>query len=179
MTWHDKIKTIITIIIVKNIRDLLWNRHVWCSLNTIYEAFLAPCIRCTDHLYDTCALRDINQHFIPSLPPMISKCWFIVTSSTHEPAAGNCDVAMTDCSRGVSMDLLSDIWNCALRRECRERFPRHQLQRKTLVSDLGMHHGTCVTHVPWCTSGSLTRSGGENVPGNPGACATRNFAYLV
>ena len=24
------------------------------------------------------------------------------------------------------------------------------------VSDLDMHHGTCVTHVPWCMSGSLT-----------------------
>ena len=34
-----------------------------------------------------------------------------------------------------------------------------------------MHHGTCVTHVPWCMSGSRTRGGGENVPGIPGACA--------
>ena len=25
-----------------------------------------------------------------------------------------------------------------------------------LVSDPGMHHGTCVTHVPWCIPGSLT-----------------------
>ena len=25
------------------------------------------------------------------------------------------------------------------------------------ISDLGMHHGTCVTHVPWCMPGSLTR----------------------
>ena len=24
------------------------------------------------------------------------------------------------------------------------------------VSDLDMHHGTCVTHVPWCMPGSLT-----------------------
>ena len=43
----------------------------------------------------------------------------------------------------------------------------------------GMHHGTCVTHVPWCMSGSLTNGGGENVPGIPGACATRNFTYLA
>ena len=42
-----------------------------------------------------------------------------------------------------------------------------------------MHHGTCVTHVPCCMSGSLTRGGGENVPGIPGACATRNFTYLA
>ena len=66
-----------------------------------------------------------------------------------------------------------------MRRECRERFPRHMRQRKPLVSDLGMHPGTCMTHVPWCMSGSLTRGGGENVPGIPGACATRKFAYLA
>ena len=48
-----------------------------------------------------------------------------------------------------------------------------------LVNDPGMHHGTCVTHVPWCMSGSLTSGGGENVPGLPGAYATRNFTYLT
>ena len=31
-----------------------------------------------------------------------------------------------------------------MRRECRERFPRHGLQGKRLVSDSGMHHGTYV-----------------------------------
>ena len=79
------------------------------------------------------------------------------------------------------MGFLPDTQNFALRmrRECRERFPRCRLQRKPLVCNPGMHHGTCVTHVPWCMSGSLTSGGGENVPGIPGACATRNFAYLV
>ena len=57
---------------------------------------------------------------------------------------------------------------------------RHRLQRKPLVSsDPGMHHGTCVTHVPWCMSGSLTRGDGEKFPGIPGACTTRNFTYLA
>ena len=51
-----------------------------------------------------------------------------------------------------------------MRQKCRERFPRHRLQRKPLVSDSGMHHGTCVTHVPWCISWSQTRGGGENPP---------------
>ena len=50
-------------------------------------------------------------------------------------------------------------------------FPRNRLQRKPLFSDPGMHHGTCVTHVPWCMSGSLTRGDGENVPCIPGTCA--------
>ena len=41
----------------------------------------------------------------------------------------------------------------------------------------GTHHGTCVTHVLWCSSRSLTGGGGENVPGIPGVCATRHFTY--
>ena len=50
--------------------------------------------------------------------------------------------------------------------------------RKPLVSDHGMHHGTCITHVPWSRSDLLIRGGRENVPGIPGACGTRNFEYL-
>ena len=53
------------------------------------------------------------------------------------------------------------------------------------VNDPEMHHGTCVTHVPWCMPGPLpsgflwTVGRGENVPGISGACTTRNFTYLV
>ena len=50
-------------------------------------------------------------------------------------------------------------------------FPHPRFQGKPLVSDPDMHHCTCVTHVPWCMSGSLTCGDGENVPGIPGACA--------
>ena len=63
--------------------------------------------------------------------------------------------------------------------ECQERYPRHRLQRKQLVGDPGMHHGTCVMQMPWCMSGSLTCGGGENVSGIPGAYTTRNFTYLA
>ena len=52
-----------------------------------------------------------------------------------------------------------------MRRECQERFPRHRLQRKPLVSDPDKHHGTCVAHVPRCMSGSLT-CGGREKPGH-------------
>ena len=81
----------------------------------------------------------------------------------------------------LPIGLLPDTQNCGLRMrlECRERFPRHRLQWKPLVSDPELHHGTCVSHVSWCMSGPLTRGGGENVPGIPGACATRNITYLV
>ena len=43
-----------------------------------------------------------------------------------------------------------------MHQEYRERFSRPRPQRKPWVSDHGMHHGTLVTHVPWCISGSLT-----------------------
>ena len=63
------------------------------------------------------------------------------------------------------------IAGCACARNAGNVFPRRRFQSKPLVSDPGMHHGTCVTHVPWCMSESLTCGDGENVPGIPGACA--------
>ena len=63
------------------------------------------------------------------------------------------------------------VAGCACAGNAGNVFPTRRLQRKPLVSDPGMHHGTCVTHVPWCMSGSLTCGGGENVPGIPSACA--------
>ena len=63
------------------------------------------------------------------------------------------------------------IAGCACAGNAGNVFPRRRFQRKLLVSDPGIHHGTCVTHVPWCMSGSLTCGDGENVPGIPGACA--------
>ena len=67
------------------------------------------------------------------------------------------------------------IAGCACAGNAGNVFPTRRLQRKPLVSD----HGTCVMHVPWCMPGSLTCGGGENVPGFPGACAARNYTYLV
>ena len=49
-------------------------------------------------------------------------------------------------------------------RECREPFPCHRLQLKPLVSGPGIHHGTCVMHVPWCMSGPLTWGAGKTFP---------------
>ena len=81
----------------------------------------------------------------------------------------------------LSMGLLPDtkIAGYACAGNARNVFPANRLQRKLLVNDPDMHHATCVAHVPWCMSGSLTRGGRENVPGIPGACATHNFAHLV
>ena len=63
------------------------------------------------------------------------------------------------------------IAGCACAGNAGNVFPGRRFKRKPLVSDPGMHHGTCVTHVPWCMSGSLTCGDEENVPGIPGTCA--------
>ena len=57
-----------------------------------------------------------------------------------------------------NMGLLPDTQNCgcACAGNAGNIFTHRPFQRKPLVSDPGMHHGTCVTHVPWCMSGSLT-----------------------
>ena len=70
------------------------------------------------------------------------------------------------------------IAGCACAGNAGNVFPRQRLQWKTLVSDSGMHHCTCVTHVPWCISGSLVPGGGENVPGILRRKRIRNFPHL-
>ena len=68
-----------------------------------------------------------------------------------------------------AMGLLPDTQNygCACAGNAGNVFPSPQ------VSDPDMHHGTCVTHVPWCMPGSLTsgflwsRRRGETFPAFP------------
>ena len=79
----------------------------------------------------------------------------------------NCQMSELVFCRGPIPD--TQNWGLRMRRECRECFPRYWLQ----VSYPGMHIGTCVTHVPWWMSGSLTRGAEETVPCITGACATR------
>ena len=59
------------------------------------------------------------------------------------------------------------IAGCACAGNAGNIFPATQLLRKPLVSDPDMHHGTCVTHVPWCMSGSPTRGDGKTFPAFP------------
>ena len=54
------------------------------------------------------------------------------------------------------------IMGCTCARNAGNVFPTTNF--KPLISNPDMHYGTCVALVPWCMSGSLTRSGGENFP---------------
>ena len=59
---------------------------------------------------------------------------------------------------------LHKIARCACAGNTRNVSLRGRCHRKPLVKDSDMHHGTCVTHVPWCMSGSLTCGGGKTFP---------------
>ena len=59
------------------------------------------------------------------------------------------------------------IAGCACAGNAGNVSPRRRFQRKPLVSDPGMHHGTYMTHVPWCMPGSLACSDGETFPAFP------------
>ena len=71
------------------------------------------------------------------------------------------------------------IAGCACAGNAGNVFPRRRFQRKPLVSDPGMHHGTCGTHVPWCMSGSLTCGDREKGSRHSRRLRTRYFAYLA
>ena len=74
---------------------------------------------------------------------------------------------------------IGKIASCACSGNAGNVFPATDFKRKPLVSDPGIYHGRCVTHVAWCMSWSRTRRDGENVPGILGVCATRNTVYLA
>ena len=88
----------------------------------------------------------------------------------------------------ICMGLLPDTENCgcACAGNAGNVLPATGGRRSWHTRHIVIYHGTCVTHVPWCMPGSLTRGfpalesvARKNVPGIPGACATRNAAYLV
>ena len=72
----------------------------------------------------------------------------------------------------VELDVVSNAQaanQSRMRRECRERFPRHWLQRKLAIPacNTACACRTCRNACWDCK----TRCGGENVPGIPGTCA--------
>ena len=96
--------------------------------------------------------------------------WFVSLKSTLK-VTNSCACVISPWASNQ----IRNIAGCACARIAGNVFPRRRLQRKPLISDPGMHHGTCVTHVPWCMLASLASGGGENVPGIPGTCAPAIF----
>ena len=151
---------------------MTWHKYIFeCILwNATYTVFWIKCHKISGcgGTY-TASSGEIKSPNYPNNYPNDKNCEYRITLPAGKVRKSN------------SMSLLPDTQNCGLRmrRKCRERFPRHRLQREPPDSEPGIHRGTCVTHVLWCMSGSLIRGGRENVPSIPGACATHNFTYLV
>ena len=64
-----------------------------------------------------------------------------------------------DIREGVYICVLVRAWaSCQIRKIADAHAPGMPgtFSPSPQVSDPGMHHGTCVTHVPWCMPGSLT-----------------------
>ena len=100
----------------------------------------------------------------------IQSCWKTACNIHNIPKSRGHSGSGYGLSQWASYQIRK-IAGCACAGNAGNVFPRRRFQRKPLVSDPGMHHGTCVTHVPWCMSGSLTCDDGENVPSIPSACA--------
>ena len=89
------------------------------------------------------------------------------------------------CTVYIAMSLpwasyqIHKIAGCACAGNAGNVFPRRRFQGKPLVSDPGMHHGTCGTHMPWCMSGSLTCGDREKGSRHSRRLRTRYFAYLA
>ena len=100
----------------------------------------------------------------------------IVKNTVHNQSATRIPLPVLTVD---DMSLLTDTQNCGLRmrRESRERFPRH----RRLATPI------CITAWRTCRDASRCHylavsfevGGREDVPGIPGACATHNFTYLV
>ena len=66
-----------------------------------------------------------------------------------------------------------------MRQEYRERFPRYRrLAIPTYITARAWRMCRDACRIRYLAV-SFEVGGGENVPGIPGACATRNFTYLV
>ena len=52
---------------------------------------------------------------------------------------------------------ISKIVGCAYARNAGNVFPASDFNRKRQNCDPGMHHGTCVTHVPWCSDAVMQK----------------------
>ena len=162
-----------------NPNRFVYSNFFWCAFGFIQQLvyiFMIICVALSFAHNGTCISAIYIDTYIPYLYLLMfifemvfssDKSLFVLPYSTH--------LIVSPCNRYTIIPWASyqirKIAGCACAGNVGNVFPRRRFQRKPLVSDPGMHHGTCVTHVPWCMSGSLTCGDGENVPGIPGACA--------
>ena len=157
--WYRNVRSISTSPTVRHLTFCLF--HTAFILHTTADNLAGPILPC--HLI--VKLQSFGIECQMPLLKMTSNCFHLQWSCFYP-----C-LHQASCISPWASYQIRKIAGCACAGNAGNVFPRRWIQRKLLVSDHGMHHGTCVTHVPWCMSGSLTCGDGENVPGIPGACA--------
>ena len=90
------------------------------------------------------------------------------------------DTPTRKSSRQRASYQIRKIAGCACAWNAGNVLPRRRIQRKPRVGNPGVHHGTCVTHVPWCMPGLLTRGRWRGKrPRHSRRICTRNLTYLI
>ena len=92
--------------------------------------------------------RNVVNHVRTTAP--IFNCWTIVSTQIRIKI-------YTRKWHAMGLLQIRKIAGCACAGNAGNVFPATDFKgNQPLVSDTGMHHGTCATHVPWCMSVSLT-----------------------
>ena len=160
-----------------------WEPHIAYRVGIPYKTRICAWYLCVLFCYAYVSWSSLNWYellvHIPHSFFVSKTTFFNIHQQKAEKSANSVhDVSNTEIPVWASYQIRK-IARCTCAGNTGTIFPAIDFKRKPLFNDPGMHHGTCVTHVPWCISGSLIHGGGDNGPGIPSACANRNFTHLV
>ena len=94
---------------------------------------------------------------VPSWRASNAKLWCFIMLNVHHSDVMTLSASLSFCDGNlrVANGFLSQWAPCQIRKLRVVHVPG-MFSPPPRVSDPDMHHGTCVTHVPWCMLGSLT-----------------------
>ena len=115
-------------------------------LNLSINLYISSC-----QLFRQCVIEELN----PVINHQVADLDFASLSFTNKNRMAHCREKIINL---CSWDSLKPWASCQIRKIVGAHAPGMPgtFSPSPQVSDLDMHHGTCVTHVPWCMPGSLT-----------------------
>ena len=121
-----------------------------------------------------------NNGYIIGIPIQVEWSYFTIVPIIASPAFTMHDVLTgvtaklipvsgrgpgPNLNQGMGLDLTSYVKVCVVHASgLAGTLSPPPTSKKPLVSNPSKHHGTCVTYVPWCMSGSLTGGYGDKSP---------------
>ena len=130
---------------------IYWHRHTILYIERDRQRRTGGCFTNVSRTFQDILSKFVycgNRTSYDNFKLKFSSCTFVRVSAPHSRLSKG----QQRRKRFDGMGLLPDTQNCgcACAGNAGNVFPSPQ------VSDPDMHHGTCVTHVPWCMPGSLT-----------------------